>query len=232
MLDRVAPPHPPLSQAEVTTALAAVGCPPYEAFVNFLTRFAGRSYSRADGYEVAFDPSTSARPPDLSGLISRDATRGTGWLLEWGGYGSAPFSMQINESGVVVLDGGIPVASTIERLIESDSILDQLARSHGRWTWARGAIKSKLIPRAENRLGIPRVAEASDDWAIWWAGTGVAANWFLEWSSGDRGEMLWVYAQTPAMMEAVLPRLRGLFIGPPAVRGWPIRSSEPDQRAW
>src|SRR5262245_4824223 len=104
MLDRVAPSLLPFSHAEATAALAAVGCPPYEAFVNFLTRFAGRSYSHPDGYEVAFEPSASARPPDLSGLIFRDVTGGTGWRLEWGSYRSAPFSMEMNESGIVMLD--------------------------------------------------------------------------------------------------------------------------------
>ena len=154
-----------------------------------------------------------------------------GWLEDDGRYlfecaihpvGQVRFTL--DQSGTLNVDE-MPIASSVEVYIESDSVLDSLTDVQRKWMW----LLFGNAPRGDRgvdehlaRSGFVVVPEASDEYITWWRDTDVWVHRHMFWDGEGNSDRLNAYARTKAGEQRIIEALLGTSFGRQPTRvSWP-----------
>jgi hypothetical protein len=153
--------------------ITRAGLPVFEPVVAFQMRYGGMEY-RVRGSIHGFSFDLFIGPPnEPQELYGEEDPQGC-WAFECGNERVAQFGFFVRQDGAICVDGDndvlLPIASSVEKYIESDAMHDGLMDIQAKW-W----MIYLTIPAAEHAVdavlaqGRTVVEVASDAYTTWWA---------------------------------------------------------------
>jgi hypothetical protein len=214
-----------MDRSAIVAALEAAGLPVFEPIIAFQQEFGGITY-RVRGNSGGM--SWGLFQPKISGFTSD----GQHYYFECGQHRVAQLGFYLDRHGTLYVNerfaAPVAIASSVEKYMESDAIVNQLIDlAFTCWlplgTRAQGelAVQNRL-----ERLELPIIKEASDQYTTWWGHNRLRVVQHVFWSDGPALNRFVAYARTPAEARPLITALRDLF---PALRSanhllpWPGR---------
>lgn len=223
-------PHPG-DRVTIVACLEREGWPVFEPVVEFEERFGGVEYHiYGDGREGL---RLGLVLPMWNAATGTSETGTSGWV-ENGRYYfecahpfvACPCELQIDQDGALCADFQ-PIASTVERHVESDAVLDELGYEQDRWLWLLFGVKrarDRQVDENLQRLGLSLVPEATDAYTTWWRDDGLRVHRHVFWDGTGTNDRLVAYARTEHDPRRLVDALRETSYGREPTRyQWPPR---------
>ncbi len=153
--------------------ITKAGLPVFEPIVAFQARYGGMEYRvRGTGHGFAFD--LLSGPPDEPPSLYGEKDPQGFWAFWCGDERTTPFQFFIRQDGAICVDVGdyvlLPIASSVEKYIESDTLQEGLMAIQAKW-W-QIFFQVPATDRAVDAVlaqGRTVVDVASDAYTTWWA---------------------------------------------------------------
>jgi hypothetical protein len=165
--------HTVTKREDLIERIIRAGLPVFEPIVVFQMRYGGMEYRvRGSGHGFSFDLFIG-RPNEPQRLYGEEDPLGC-WAFECGHERVAQFGFFVRQDGAICVDGDddvlLPVASSVEKYIESDAMHDGLMAIQAKWWMIY--LSMPAVDHAVDAVlaqGRTVVDVASDAYTTWWA---------------------------------------------------------------
>lgn len=209
--------HPcPIERAHILAALQQAGVPVFEPIVAFQQRFGGIEYHvKGTRQSMSFDLFQPYAPPLPEISVFTDERQR--YFFECAEHSLAPVCFYLGEEGTLYVDdcfaAPVVIASSVEKYIESDAMVNELTELHFTCWSLLGTIAA-----GENEfnqrlalLELPVIVEASDPYTTWWGNDRMRVVQEIVWADGPAQNRIVAYARTPVDARQFLDPLRDLL---------------------
>jgi hypothetical protein len=205
----------PIERDHILAALQQVELPVFEPIVAFQQRFGGIAYHvKGTQHSIYFNLFHKYAPlPDIS-VITDERQR---YFFECAEHSVAPVCFYLGEEGTMYVDdcfaAPVAIASSVEKYIESDALVNELSELHFTCWSPLGTIAAGENESNQRLalLELPVIEEASDPYTTWWGNDRMRVVQRVVWADGPAENQIVAYARTPLDARQLLDALRDLL---------------------
>jgi hypothetical protein len=209
-----------MERSSIVAALEQAGLPVFEPVVAFQQHFGGITYQvrdRAGG--KSHQMSLGLFQPKIVGFTPD----GHHYYFACGTHSIAQMGFYLGEEGTMYVDERFPspvvIASSVEKYLESDAMVDKLIDLHFKWWLPLGEV-AQDDSRLREQLDLPIIVQASDAYTTWWGNDHIRVVQEAFWSGGPPQNRRVCYARTRSDAQQFNDSLRNL-LAPHPFYPWP-----------
>lgn len=222
----------PTKREEVARFLESAKIEPVEPFLRFQEAYGGLQVYAAGMQELS-ELSLLLDPGDGNYQIGGIEDEGE-WVLVVGRFQNSQSMLMMDQDGIVYADT-IPIADSIEKWLESHAAAAEMMLSQPEWHGTAFMTVHRDDRRFDEALdapdGMPRIAEACDDYTRWWGTDDLRFERSVFWEPSNQTHAIRAFARTEDLVPKMLSYFTAAYDTPPPVLWWPYRMEENGQPA-